>query len=122
MGYVYVDVAGRDLGSYVQEAQQIVAEKVQLPKGYYLTWSGQYEYMQRAKARLLYVIPLTILLVFLLLYLNFKSVAKTLIVLTVHSVCRRGAMWTLYLLHYDMSVAVWVGIIALVGVAAEPVW
>lgn len=119
VGYVYVDVAGRDLGSYVQEAQRIVAEKVQLPKGYYLTWSGQYEYMQRAKARLLYVIPLTLLIVFLLLYLNFKSVAKTLIVLLSIPFATVGAMWTLYMLHYDLSVAVWVGIIALVGVAAE---
>ncbi|MEO8325791.1 MAG: efflux RND transporter permease subunit, partial [Nitrospirota bacterium] len=119
VGYVYVDVAGRDLGSYVQEAQQIVADTVQLPKGYYLTWSGQYEYMQRAKARLFYVIPLTLLIVFLLLYLNFRSVAKTLIVLLSVPFAAVGAMWTLYMLHYDMSVAVWVGIIALVGVAAE---
>ncbi|MCA9473952.1 MAG: efflux RND transporter permease subunit, partial [Nitrospira sp.] len=80
---------------------------------------GQYEYMQRAKARLLYVIPLTLLIVFLLLYLNFKSVAKTLIVLLSIPFAAVGAMWTLYLLHYDMSVAVWVGIIALVGVASE---
>ncbi len=119
VGYVYVDVAGRDLGSYVQEAQQIVAEQVPMPQGYHLNWSGQYEYMQRAKARLMYVVPLTLLIVFLLLYLNFESIARSLIVLLSVPFAAIGAIWSLYLLDYDLSVAVWVGIIALVGVAAE---
>jgi len=119
VGYVYVDVAGRDLGSYVQEAQQIVAQQIQLPKGYHLNWSGQYEYMQRAKARLMYVVPLTLLIVFLLLYLNFQSIARSLIVLLSVPFAAIGAIWSLYLLEYNLSVAVWVGIIALVGVAAE---
>jgi Cu(I)/Ag(I) efflux system membrane protein CusA/SilA len=119
VGYVYVDVAGRDLGSYVEEAQNIVAEKVQLPKGYYLGWSGQYEYMERAKARLLYVLPLTLLIVFLLLYLNFTSVTRALIVLLSAPFAAVGAIWTQALLEYNLSVAVWVGIIALVGIAAE---
>ncbi|MDH3771024.1 MAG: efflux RND transporter permease subunit, partial [Nitrospirota bacterium] len=119
VGYVYVDVAGRDLGSYVAEAQEIVAQQVQLPQGYHLNWSGQYEYMQRAKARLMYVVPLTLLIVFLLLYLNFESIARSLIVLLSVPFAAIGAIWSLYLLEYDLSVAVWVGIIALVGVAAE---
>lgn len=119
VGYVYVDVAGRDLGSYVEEAKKVVADTVELPKGYYLGWSGQYEYMQRAKARLMYVVPLTLLIVFLLLYLNFKSVARTLIVLLSVPFAAVGAIWSLYLLEYNLSVAVWVGIIALIGVAAE---
>jgi Cu(I)/Ag(I) efflux system membrane protein CusA/SilA len=119
VGYVYVDVAGRDLGSYVQEAQEIVAQQVSMPQGYHLNWSGQYEYMQRAKARLMYVVPLTLLIVFLLLYLNFQSIARSLIVLLSVPLAAIGAIWSLYLLEYDLSVAVWVGIIALVGVAAE---
>jgi Cu(I)/Ag(I) efflux system membrane protein CusA/SilA len=119
VGYVYVDVAGRDLGSYVQEAQQIVAQQVPMPQGYHLNWSGQYEYMQRAKARLMYVVPLTLLIVFLLLYLNFQSIARSLIVLLSVPFAAIGAIWSLYLLEYDLSVAVWVGIIALVGVSAE---
>ena len=119
VGYVYVDVSGRDLGSYVEEAQQLVQQQVTLPKGYSLGWSGQYEYMQRAAARLMYVVPLTILIVFLLLYLNFTSVTKSLIVLLSVPFAAVGAIWALYLLQYDLSVAVWVGIIALIGVSAE---
>ena len=119
VGYVYVDVAGRDLGSYVQEAQHIVAQQVPMPQGYHLNWSGQYEYMQRAKARLMYVVPLTILIVFLLLYVNFQSIARSFIVLLSVPFAAIGAVWSLYLLDYDLSVAVWVGVIALVGVAAE---
>ena len=118
-GYVYVDMAGRDIGGYVAEAKQKVAREVQLPPGYTLTWSGQYEYMQRAKERLTYVIPLTLLLIFLLLYLNFKSSAKSLIVLLSVPFSLIGAVWYIYLLGYNLSVAVWVGIIALAGVAAE---
>lgn len=119
VGYVYVDVTGRDLGSYVEEAKRVVAEKVQLPQGYTLSWSGQYEYMERAKERLKYVVPLTLLIIFLLLYMNFRSVAESLIVMLSVPFSLVGAIWLLYLLGYNLSVAVWVGIIALAGVAAE---
>jgi Cu(I)/Ag(I) efflux system membrane protein CusA/SilA len=118
-GYVYVDMAGRDIGGYVEEAKKKVAEQVQLPAGYTLTWSGQYEYMERAKERLIYVVPLTLLVIFLLLYINFKSVARCAIVLLAVPFSMIGAVWLLYLLDYNLSVAVWVGIIALAGVDAE---
>jgi Cu(I)/Ag(I) efflux system membrane protein CusA/SilA len=118
-GYVFVDMAGRDIGGYVEEAKKKVAEQVQLPTGYTLSWSGQYEYMQRAKERLIYVVPLTVLIIFLLLYINFKSVAQCAIVLLAVPFSMIGAVWLLYLLDYNMSVAVWVGIIALAGVDAE---
>lgn len=118
-GYVYVDMAGRDIGGYVEEAKKRVTEQVQLPTGYTLSWSGQYEYMQRAKERLIYVVPLTLLIIFLLLYINFKSVARCAIVLLAVPFSMIGAVWLLYLLGYNMSVAVWVGIIALAGVDAE---
>jgi len=119
VGYVYVDVAGRDLGSYVDEAMRIVQDKVSLPSGYHLIWSGQYEYMQRAKQRLIYVVPLTLLIIFVLLYLNFQSITETMIVLLSIPFALVGGIWLLYLLGYNLSVAVWVGIIALAGVAAE---
>ena len=119
VGYVTVDMAGRDIGGYVEEAKRVVAQKIKLPQGYTLSWSGQYEYMQRAKERLIYVIPLTILIIFVLLYLNFQSVAKTLIVLLSVPFALVGSIWLLYFLGYNLSVAVWVGIIALAGVAAE---
>jgi Cu(I)/Ag(I) efflux system membrane protein CusA/SilA len=118
-GYVYVDMTGRDIGSYVEEAQKKVAEQVKLPPGYILSWSGQYEYMQRAKERLIYVVPLTLLIIFLLLYVNFKSVARCVVVLLAVPFSLIGAVWLLYLLGYNLSVAVWVGIIALAGVDAE---
>src|SRR6266850_971437 len=119
VGYVTGDMAGRDIGGYVEEAKRVVAEKVKLPQGYTLVWSGQYEYMQRAKERLIYVVPLTLLIIFVLLYLNFQSVAKSLIVLLSVPFSLVGSIWLLYLLSYNLSVAVWVGIIALAGVAAE---
>jgi Cu(I)/Ag(I) efflux system membrane protein CusA/SilA len=118
-GYVYVDMAGRDIGSYVAEAKKKVAEQVRLPVGYTLLWSGQYEYMERAKERLIYVVPLTLLIIFLLLYVNFKSVARCAVVLLAVPFSLIGAVWLLYLLGYNLSVAVWVGIIALAGVDAE---
>ncbi len=118
-GYVYVDMVGRDIGGYVEEAKKKVAEQVQIPAGYTLSWSGQYEYMQRAKERLTYVVPLTLLIIFVLLYMNFQSVTKSLIVLLSVPFSMVGAVWFLYLLGYNLSVAVWVGIIALAGVAAE---
>lgn len=119
VGYVYVDVVDRDIGGYVAEAQRVVAEQVKLPSGYHLIWSGQFEYMERAKERLKYVIPLTLLIIFVLLYFNFGSLAKCLIVLLSVPFALVGGIWLLYLLGYNLSVAVWVGIIALGGVAAE---
>ena len=119
LGYVYVDVADRDIGSYVDEAKKVVGQMVKLPEGYSLEWSGQYEYMLRAKARLKLVIPVTLLLVIVLLYFNTRSVAKIFIVLLAVPFSLIGAFWLIYLLGYNLSVAVWVGIIALAGVDAE---
>jgi Cu(I)/Ag(I) efflux system membrane protein CusA/SilA len=118
-GVVFVDVAGRDLGGYVEEAKRVVAERVKLPPGYRLSWTGQYEYLLRAQDRLIVVVPLTLLIIFVLLYLNFRSVPKTLIVLLSVPFSLVGAIWTLWTLDYHLSVAVWVGIIALAGVATE---
>jgi Cu(I)/Ag(I) efflux system membrane protein CusA/SilA len=117
--YVYIDVTDRDIGSYVQDLKRIVAEKVQVPQGYHLVWSGQYEYMERAKERLKIVIPLTLLIVFILLYFNTAHVGKVFIVLLAVPFSLIGAFWCIYLLGYHLSVAVWVGIIALAGVDAE---
>ena len=119
LGYVYIDVTGVDLGSYVKDAMQVVNQKVKLPAGYHLEWSGQYEYMQRAKETLKYVVPLTLLIILVLLYSNFKSVAKTLIVMLSVPFALVGGVWLIYILGYNTSVAVWVGFIALAGVAAE---
>ena len=119
VGYVYVDVAGRDLGGYVNEARKVVEEKVTIPNGYHLVWSGQYEYMQRAQKRLMYVVPLTLFIVFVLLYLSTRSIAKVFIVLLAVPFSLIGAVWILHMLDYNLSVAVWVGIIALLGVDAE---
>ena len=118
-GYVFVDMAGRDIGSYVEEAKRKVAEQVQMPAGYTLAWSGQYEFIQRAKEKLMYVVPLTLLIIFVLLYINLRSAAKCGIVLLAIPFSMIGAIWLVYLLGYNMSVAVWVGIIALAGVDAE---
>jgi Cu(I)/Ag(I) efflux system membrane protein CusA/SilA len=118
-GYVYVDVAGRDVGSYVAEAKRTVQEHVAMPPGYTLEWSGQFEAMQRVRERLKLVLPLTLFLVFLLLYLNTKSTSKTLLVLMAVPFSAVGAIWLLYLLGYNMSIGVWVGLIALMGVDAE---
>src|ERR1700724_480212 len=106
-GYVFVDVAGRDLSSYVDEASRVVREHVKLPPGYAVLWSGQYEAMARVRARLTYIIPLTVLLVFVLLYFNTRSLAKTAIVLLAVPFSAVGAVWYLYLLGYNMSIAVW---------------
>ncbi|OFV93488.1 MAG: cation transporter [Acidobacteria bacterium RIFCSPLOWO2_02_FULL_61_28] len=118
-GYVYIDMGGRDLGGYVQELQRTVAARLALPPGYTLTWTGQYEYKQRAEERLRVVVPLTLFVVFLLLYLNTRSTAKTLIVLLAVPFSAVGAIWLLYYLGYNMSIGVWVGLIALMGVDAE---
>jgi Cu(I)/Ag(I) efflux system membrane protein CusA/SilA len=118
-GYVFVDVARRDLGGYVAEAKRAVAEHVKLGPGYSLEWAGQFEYLQRASARLRLVVPFTLLIVFLLLYMNTASIAKTLIILLSVPFSAVGAIWLLWLLGYNTSVAVWVGLIALLGVDAE---
>ncbi len=117
--YIYVDITGRDLGGYVAEAQQAVAQKVKFPPGYYVSWSGQFEYLQRAEARLKIVVPVTLLIIFLLLYLNFRKLAETLIVMLSLPFSLVGGIWLMWWLGFNMSVAVAVGFIALAGVAAE---
>jgi copper/silver efflux system protein len=118
-GYVYVDIAGRDVGGYVADAKRAVQEKVVMPMGYTLVWSGQYEYMERVKQRLVVVVPITLFIIFLLLYFNTRSLAKTLIIFLAVPFSAVGAIWFLYLLDYNTSIAVWVGLIALMGVDAE---
>lgn len=118
-GYVYVDVSGRDVGRYVAEAKKAVRERVKMPAGYTLVWSGQYEHMERVKARLSLVVPVTLFLILLLLYFNTRSWVKTLIIVLAVPFSAVGAVWFLYLLGYNMSIAVWVGLIALMGVDAE---
>lgn len=122
-GWVYVDVTRKDIGGYVAEAKQAVANKIEstglLPSGYRLEWSGQYEHMLRVKERLKVLVPLTLALIFVLLYLNFKSVPETLIILLSIPFAMTGSIWLLWLLDYNLSIAVWVGIIALAGLAAQ---
>lgn len=118
-GWSYVDIAGRDLGSYVAEAQSVVADFVELPAGYSLAWSGQYEYMVRAKERLSIVGPVTLAIIVLLLYLNFRRFAEVAIIIGTLPMALIGGLWLLFLLGYDLSVAVGVGFIALAGVAVE---
>jgi len=118
-GYVYVDVAGRDIGGYVAEAKRVVRDRVALPPGYTIAWSGQYEAMERVRERLKIVLPLTLFLIFLLLYLNTRSAAKTALILLAVPFSAVGAIWLLYALGYNMSIGVWVGLIALMGVDAE---
>jgi Cu(I)/Ag(I) efflux system membrane protein CusA/SilA len=118
-GWVYVDIAGRDVGSYVDAAKAAVAKAVQLPPGYTLKWTGQYELLERVRARLMFVLPLTLGLVFVILYLNFRGVAQTLIVMLGLPFAAVGAIWLLYFAAFNTSIAVWVGMIALLGVAAE---
>lgn len=117
--WVYVDVAGRDIGSYVAEAEQTVAELVPIPAGYRIAWSGQYEYMQRAAVKLRLVIPATLAIIFLLLYLNFRNVGESLIVMLSLPFALAGGIWFVWALGYNWSVAVAIGFIALAGVAAE---
>ena len=119
VGYVYVDIHGRDIGGYVAAAQKAVNAQVRMPPGAYLVWSGQYEYMQRAKARLEVLVPLTLLIVFTLLYLNFGRVAEALIVFLSLPFALVGGLWLMYWLGFNFSVAVAVGFIALAGVAAQ---
>ena len=116
--YVYVDFSGRDVGGYVNEAKKSVAS-LKIPEGYRLEWSGEYEYIVKTHERLKLVIPLTFLIIFVLIYFNTKSVTKTIIVLLAVPFSLVGSFWLLYLLGYNMSIAVWVGIIALAGLDAE---
>jgi Cu(I)/Ag(I) efflux system membrane protein CusA/SilA len=118
-GYVYVDVAGRDIGSYVEEAKQVVRDKLKLPSGYSFAWSGQYEAMQRVREKLIVVLPLTMFLIVMLLYINTKSMTKTMIIILAVPFSAVGAIWFLTFLGYNMSIGVWVGLIALMGVDAE---
>ncbi|MCH8846116.1 MAG: efflux RND transporter permease subunit [Proteobacteria bacterium] len=118
-GWVYIDTEGRDLGSYVKEAQAVVKAQVDLPPGYSLNWSGQYEYMVRAGERLAVVIPFTLVIIILLLYLNFRSIMEVLIIMGTLPFALGGGFWLLYLMNYNLSVAVGVGFIALAGVAVE---
>src|SRR5260221_5246749 len=117
--YIFVDLRDRDLGGYVADAQKAVASRVKFPPGYYVTWSGQFEYLERAKARLQVVVPITVLLIFLLLYLNFRRVTETLIVMLSVPFALVGGLWLMWWLGFNLSVAVAVGFIALAGVAAE---
>ncbi|MFC1236710.1 efflux RND transporter permease subunit [Vibrio sp. F74] len=118
-GWVFVDIEGRDLGSYVAEAQKIVNEQLNLPAGYSLAWSGQYEYMERAKARLSVVTPITIVIIMLLLYLSFKRVGEVLMIMGTLPLAMVGGLWLMHYLNYNFSIAVGVGFIALSGVAVE---
>ena len=118
-GYVYVDIANRDIGSYVNEAKEVIKTNVKLPQGYALVFSGQYEYMERVKKRMLLIIPLTVFIIFMLIYFNTKSFIKTLIVLLAVPFSLIGVIIILYFLKYNLSIAVWAGIIALLGVDAE---
>jgi Cu(I)/Ag(I) efflux system membrane protein CusA/SilA len=118
-GYVYVDMAGRDVGSYVDDLKRAVNEQVQLPPGYTLAWSGQYEFMQRVRERLTVFVPLTLGIIFVLFYFTFRSVAQTLMVMLGVPFALVGGIAYLAILGYNMSIAVWVGLIALAGVAAE---
>jgi Cu(I)/Ag(I) efflux system membrane protein CusA/SilA len=117
--YIYVDIRDRDIGGYVHDAQKAVQEQVKFPPGYYVTWSGQFEYMERAIAKMKVVVPLTLLIIFLLLYLNFRRLTETFIVMLSVPFALVGGVWLMWLLGYNMSVAVAVGFIALAGVAAE---
>ncbi len=120
-GWVYVDVdtGARDIGSYVADAKTAVADSLVMPSGYYLKWAGQYEFMERIRDRLKVVIPVTLVIIVVMLFLNFGSIGQTAIVLLSVPFALTGSIWALYLLHYNLSIAVWVGMIALAGVAAE---
>ena len=119
-GWVYVDITtDQDIGGYVAAAKEMIASEIDIPPGYYLEWSGQFEYMQRARERLMLVLPLTLLIIFVLLYVNTRSVVETGIIFMTVPFSLVGAFWFLYFLNYNLSIAVWVGIIALAGVDAE---
>ncbi len=118
-GWVFVDIAGADVGSYVADAQQVLMAQLQLPTGYAIAWSGQYEYMQRAKAKLMYVVPLTLFIIMMLLYLNFRNLFEVAMIMGTLPLAMVGSIWLMYLQGYHFSVAAGVGFIALAGVAVE---
>ncbi|OGN58191.1 MAG: cation transporter [Chlamydiae bacterium RIFCSPLOWO2_12_FULL_49_12] len=118
-GWVYVDIEGRDIGSYVKDAKKAVAQNLKLPTGYYLKWTGQYEYLERIQALMKVVVPLTLFIIAIILYLNFRGIAQTLIVMLSVPFAAIGAIWLMFSVSYHTSVAVWVGMIALLGTAAE---
>jgi Cu(I)/Ag(I) efflux system membrane protein CusA/SilA len=118
-GWVYVDVEGRDIGGYVNEAKAVVAQELKLPQGYYLKWTGQYEFLERVQARMKIVIPVTLAIIAVILYFNFRGIAQTLLVMLSVPFAAVGAIWFMYALNYNTSIAVWVGTIALLGTAAE---
>jgi Cu(I)/Ag(I) efflux system membrane protein CusA/SilA len=118
-GYVFLDMTGRDVGGYVEDLKQAVRDQVQLPPGYTIVWSGQYEFMERVKERLKLVVPLTLVIIFVTFYFSFESVAKTLMVMVGVPLSLVGAIWYLSILDYNMSIAVWVGLITVVGTASE---
>jgi Cu(I)/Ag(I) efflux system membrane protein CusA/SilA len=118
-GWVYIDVDTNDIGGYVSAAKAVVEREVKLPPGYFLKWTGQYEFLERVRARLAYLLPLTLGIVFVILYMNFKGAIQSLIVMTGVPFAAVGAVWTLYAARFNTSIAVWVGMIALLGVAAE---
>lgn len=118
-GWTFIDIANVDIGSYVQQAQAVVRDELDLPAGYSVTWSGQYEYMQRAKAKLTYVVPLTLAIIVILLYMNFRSFAEVAIIMSTLPLAMVGSILLMYLLGYNFSVAVGIGFIALAGVAVE---
>ena len=119
VGFVFIDPTTSDIAGYVRTAAERIKQSVHFPPGYYIQWAGQFEYLKSAEARLKVVIPFTLLIIFVLIYLNTKSVTKTAIVLLAVPFSLSGAFWLLYLLGYNMSVAVWVGLIALAGLDAE---
>ncbi|MEW6102023.1 MAG: CusA/CzcA family heavy metal efflux RND transporter [Candidatus Omnitrophota bacterium] len=117
-GYVYVDMAGRDIGRYVANAKKVVREKVKLPAGYSLLWSGQYEYMERVKQRLGILIPATLMIIFLIYYFNFKSIVSTVFIMLAMPFTAIGAIWSILFLRFNMSIAVWAGMMEVVGIGA----
>jgi Cu(I)/Ag(I) efflux system membrane protein CusA/SilA len=119
VSFVFVDITSRDIDGYVRAAARRISEEVKFPPGYYIQWAGQFQYLKEAEARLTVVIPFTLLIIFVLIYLNTRSATKTMIVMLAVPFSLVGAFWMLYLLHYNMSVAVWVGLIALAGLDAE---
>src|SRR6478672_13226914 len=119
VGFVFVDITSSDIDGYVRAAAQRISEQVKFPPGYYIQWAGQFQYLKEAEQRLAVVIPFTLLIIFVLIYINTRSAIKTIIVMLAVPFSLVGAFWMLYLLHYNMSVAVWVGLIALAGLDAE---
>jgi copper/silver efflux system protein len=118
-GWVYVDISGRDLGSYVAQAQKLVSQRVQLPPGYTITWSGQFEYLERAAKKLQLVVPFTLVIIFVLLYLTFRNFGSAALIMGTLPFALVGGLWLLFLLGYNLSIASAIGFIALAGVAAE---